>query len=288
MSAADDFEHKVRADDAAIELAGAAIDVARTAYPHLDEAFYLAQLDKLADSVIASAPQGTEQHISALKAVLFEQFGLRGNTGDYYDVRNSYLNEVLERRQGIPISLSLIYLEVGWRSGFAMAPVSFPGHFLVRLDEGNGLSEKEDTPLLVDPFIVDPFNGGAIVALEALTAQLARATGDEQTAKHLLPKALQPCSRREMLARILQNLEAIYTQKNAWESALTIADLAVRLDPRNASAVRKRGALYAHVGHGQAAIADLERYLAMDKAAEDASRIKALIARLRGATGRLS
>ncbi|MBT6275899.1 MAG: tetratricopeptide repeat protein [Chromatiales bacterium] len=270
MSGADDFERRVRGEDAKIDLAGAALALARTCYPNLDEAVYIGQLDELAAAVNFERADTDEERLAAISTALFSDFGLKGNADDYYDVRNSYINEVLDRRLGIPISISLIYLEVGWRLGLKLAPVSFPGHFLVRLDVGLDL-----------PLMVDPFNSGSLVGPEALLTQLAAAVGSADKAVQMLPRALWPSPRREVLARMLRNLDAIHAHHKDMESALIVSDLAVRLDPMNPSAVRKRGALYAHVGYTAAAVADLERYLYIAKDASDKVHVRALLAKLK-------
>lgn len=165
------FAHVVARPDDEIDLAAAALLIAEREYPGLDVSAYLARLDDLARRARARGGD-----VAALCAVLFGELELRGNTGDYYDARNSFLNDVLDRRIGIPITLSVIFLEVGWRLGLDVEGIGYPGHFLVRA-EGR---------------ILDCFNGGAEVDLATLEQRHVARAG-----------------KREILVRMLGNLARI-------------------------------------------------------------------------------
>src|SRR4051812_26816935 len=138
-------------DDARIDLARACLMIAQDAYPELDLERYLGEIERMALRLRSRLPQanGAEERIVALNEFLFGELGFRGNAGDYYDPRNSYLNEVIERRTGIPITLAVLYMELGRRIGLPLQGVSFPGHFLVRLRLRGGT------------LVLDPFAGGA-------------------------------------------------------------------------------------------------------------------------------
>ena len=152
-----------------IDLARASLAVAREEYPELDEGRYLKVLDELAAGVNGGLPPGAsiERKVGRLNSYLFHQLGFTGNRDDYYDPRNSFLNEVLDRRTGIPLTLSIVYMEVGRRCGLRIEGVGFPGHFLckVHLDDGQ--------------LVVDPFSRGQLLGMDELKRRLLAAVGDQ-------------------------------------------------------------------------------------------------------------
>ena len=182
----DRFVALVQGDDEAIPLDEAALLVAAHAYPALDVAAEQARLDGLADSCPEPTLDGLRRH-------LFEDFGLRGNTHRYGDPRNSFLNDVLTRRMGIPISLSVLTMEVGRRLGVTLTGVGLPGHFLVR-HEGDGR-------------LLDPFNGGRSVDVEDCAA-LYRALHGARAS--FGPHLLAPAGNRAIVVRMLANLRQLY------------------------------------------------------------------------------
>jgi regulator of sirC expression with transglutaminase-like and TPR domain len=252
-----------------VDLARAALAIAREEYPDLDEARYLRTLDEFAARVMRGLPAGAlaERRVGRLTSVLFHELGFSGNEADYYDPRNSFLNEVIERRTGIPISLSVLYLEVGRRCGLRADGVLFPGHFLckVTLDEGE--------------LIVDPFHRGQILGLPELKRRLAAAMGEEA---RLDRRLLRPARPREILSRMLQNLRSIYLNKRDLPRALSCVDRLLLFLPDDARALRDRARLYEMLGGAQAAVADLERVLGLDPDAADATALRARLSRLRG------
>ena len=260
------FEELIHCDDADIDLARCALTFAQHRHANLDVPRFLARLDGFAESVTALSPSNTNEWLEALSSVLFVQGGFRGNTGDYYNPSNSYLNEVLDSRLGIPITLSLVYLETAWRAGCTVAPVSFPGHFVVRL-------EGDDSA----PVFVDPFHGGHRVDKAGLRAQLQQIAGEAAANSVPMEAAVTAVSKREVLARMFRNLLGIYTSTEALEDALQIADFAVRLIPDGALERRTRGLLYWQVGHATAAMADLVAYRRLVPNADDASQIDQLL-----------
>ncbi|HYZ88712.1 MAG TPA: transglutaminase-like domain-containing protein [Myxococcales bacterium] len=258
-----------------IDLARAALAIAREEYPDLDEARYLRALDELAAQVMRGLPSGAlaERRVGRLTTVLFHELGFSGNDVDYYDPRNSFLNEVIERRTGIPITLSVLYMEVGRRCGLRVDGVLFPGHFLckVTLDEGE--------------LIVDPFHRGQFLGLPELKRRLSAALGDQARFDR---RVLRPARPREVLARILQNLRSIYLNRRDLPRALSCVDRLLLLAPDDSRVLRDRARLYEMLGGAEAAAVDLERVLSLDPDASDASALRARLTRLRGSASLLN
>jgi regulator of sirC expression with transglutaminase-like and TPR domain len=252
-----------------IDLARAALAIAREEYADLDEERYLRALDDLAAQVMRALPPGAlaERRVGRLTSVLFHELGFSGNEADYYDPRNSFLNEVIERRTGIPLTLSVLYMEVGRRCGLKIDGVLFPGHFLckVTLDEGE--------------LIVDPFHRGQILSLSELKRRLIAAMGDEARFDR---RVLRPARTREILSRMLQNLRSIYLNRRDLPRALSCVDRLLLFAPDDVRVLRDRARLYEMLGGEQAAAGDLERVLSLDPNASDARTLRARLLRLRG------
>ena len=263
------FTALVSGPEAELNLAEAALLIAQEEQPNLDVAHYLQRLDQLADAVRAKLPESPtpQDRIQALNTHLFFEEGLRGNAGEYYDPRNSFLNEVLERKTGIPITLSVLYMEVGRRLGLSLAGVGFPGHFLVKYVG----PDKEQ--------ILDPFAGGAAVTEEQLAAKLKSMYGDNNPFMAQIPQLLTPATKKEILIRMLRNLKGVYLQKGDFERALSIIDRILLLAPDFAIEVRDRGAVQQRLGRMQGAVRDFKKYLELVPKAEDAANIRALIQR---------
>ena len=263
----DEFAALVTAGQAS-DLARGALVIARIAYPELDPRPSLERLDALAAAIRPRlAPDASPEAASAaLTGFLFGDCGFHGNQDEYYDPRNSYLNDVLERRTGIPISLAVVVIEVGRRLGLPLEGVGFPGHFLVRL-------AGRDGALLLDPF----FGGRPIDARELLARYRAFRGAD---VAGLPSDALEPAGPPAMLARMLRNLLRIHLERNDHERALVTVDLLLVLVPDSADEVRVRGLLYEHLECPAAALADFRRYLELAPHAPDAGRIRDRIARL--------
>jgi regulator of sirC expression with transglutaminase-like and TPR domain len=252
-----------------VDLARAALAIAREEYPQLDEARYLRALDEFAAQVLRGLPAGalSERRVGRLNSVLFHELGFAGNQSEYYDPRNSFLNEVIDRRTGIPISLSVLYMEVGRRCGLRVDGVGFPGHFLckVTLDEGE--------------LVVDPFNRGQLLGLDEMKRRLAAAVGDAARFDARVLRAVRP---KEILARMLQNLRSIYAVRNDLPRALSAVDRLLLLQPEDVRGLRDRARLYEQLGGGPAAAADLEKVLELEPGASDAGALRARADRLRG------
>ena len=250
------------------DLARAALAIARIAYPDLDPAPYLRQLDGLAAAVRPRLhPGGSPEAAAAeLAGYLFGECGFRGNQEEYYDPRNSYLNDVLERRTGIPITLSLVLIETGARLGLGIEGVGFPGHFLVRVAGSRG------------PLLLDPFYGGRPIGERELLARYRTFVGSDAPA--LPPDALATTGTPAILTRMLRNLLRAYLDQKDHAHALAAADLLLVLVPDSADEVRVRGLLYEHLECFGAALGDFRRYLELAPEAPDAERIRERVARL--------
>jgi regulator of sirC expression with transglutaminase-like and TPR domain len=189
-----------------------------------------------------------DAQIAALNAYLFEELGFSGNREHYDDARNSFLNEVLDRRTGIPITLSVVYLEVGRRAGLHLEGVNFPGHFLVR-----ALGEPG-----ADDLIIDPFHGGALLSEIDCRQLLRQHVGDEAAFD---PTLLAIATRQQIIVRMLVNLKRTYVRMRSFPQARFIADLLLTVDPSALAELRDRGLLAYHMEDFAAALRDLEAYL---------------------------
>ncbi|HLF28668.1 MAG TPA: transglutaminase-like domain-containing protein [Anaerolineae bacterium] len=257
-----DFAAAISSLDHQIDLARAALLFARDAYPGLDPDRYLHQLDVWADAIRpALASRRSEPPFEVLNDLLFDQLGFYGNDTDYYDPRNSYLNEVIERRTGLPIALSVIYLEIGWRVGLPVSGVGLPGHFIVRCD----LDKRT--------WFIDPFHRGDVLS-EADCARLVRqSVGDLPFS----PALLQPVTRRQIITRMLTNLQVIYVQHEQFAQARTVIERLLELDPAAPEHVRDLGLIHFRLGAFRRAIDLLVAYAALKPKAGDLNSIQQVI-----------
>ena len=242
-----------------------ALAIAHDAYPGLHVEHYLGEIDRLAADLREPVARCTtlEQRLALLRGHLHGRLRFRGNTDDYYDPRNSYLNDVIDRRLGIPISLAVILMAVGRRVGLALEGIGFPGHFLVRVGGGAGY--------FLDPFDVEPLDE---VALRSLAAQVAQ-EGITLTSDHL-----RPVSALAMAERMLANLQHAHERRGDHGQALLVCDRLVEIAD-SASRRRDRGMHALALGSRDAALADLEAYLAAAPHADDAARVRSLLQRAR-------
>lgn len=249
-------------DDERIPLSRAALTIARTEYPDLDIESYEGQLDALARRVRERLPRVADppQTIAALNVVLFAEEGLRGNRDQYYDPRNSFLNDVLDRKLGIPITLALVYLEVARRIGFPLVGVGMPGHFLLKHYDVEGRET-----------LIDAFSGGRVLSARECQERL-----DEIYAGQLplQPEFLLAVSRRQMLIRILNNLKNVYMTTRNFRKALAVVDLILAIYPRSPEDVKQRAMLRYSLGQMRGAADDLDDYLKMSPDASDADEIR--------------
>lgn len=255
--------------DEAIDLAQAALLIAREEYPHLEVGHYLSVLEGMAATARARlrGGEGPASRIAHLNQLLFGDLGFRGNLEHYDDPRNSFLNDVLDRRVGIPISLSAIYLEVGRRCGVPLAGVPFPGHFLVRY------AGPEPIEILIDPF-----HRGRLLTRDDCRVLLRERFGDRVPFR---PEILRRARNREILERMLANLRLVYEKESDFHRALRAQRSLVRLRPDSPVHLRDRGLLHVRVALFQEAADDLDRYLRLAPAASDAAAVRRQTARLR-------
>ena len=244
------------------DLAVAALMIARVEYPRLDAGPYLAELDLLGREAamrVAAASSAREDtpddvdpdsyaRVAALGDYLFGEQRFVGNEAQYEDPRNSFLNEVLERRTGLPITLALVYMEVARRAGVAVEGINFPGHFLVRCP---GRREYRD-------LIIDAFHGGALLTEEACRTLIGRhADEGDDWEPHPLGQATKP----QILARMLLNLKRVYVRMHSFPQARDVTELLLAVDPSALHERRDRGLIAYHLNDFSGALRDLQAYL---------------------------
>jgi len=247
-----------RSSDGRVDLAQAALLIAQEEYPDLEIRPYLARLDELAARA-APATKGLppEEAAAALVRFLYVDEGFRGNEDNYDDPRNSYLNEVLDRRLGIPITLSLIGMEVGRRLHLPLTGVGLPGHFVLRY------TSKGET-------IFDAYHGGQRLTLDDCREIVSRASGGVMT---LRAEHLRSATKLEILVRILRNLKGAYTRSADLHRALAAIERILILEPDDHSEIRERGTLLAKMGLATKALVDLETYLRLEPDAPDSDEV---------------
>ncbi len=257
-----------------IPLAHGALLIAREEYPQLEINRYLDRIAALAAQAEATIRGGenTVERVQLLSSFLFEDQGFAGNREDYSDPRNSFLNEVLDRRLGIPITLSLIYLEVGRRVGLNLYGVSFPAHFLVKAVDERG------------ELIIDPFNGGAILQVAEIRARLTQIYGQPV---ELAPAMLRAVSGRHILIRMLRNLKNIYFNASDYPRLLAALDRILIRDAGAMDELFERAALYERMECFKAALDDYQSFIGhapdhiqVDAARESVMRLVAQVARI--------
>ena len=261
------FYREIDRPDEQINLAKAALFFARSEYPHLDIEEYLNAIDTMAEELRDRLPE-TRYPLKVIQTInqyLFEDLGFKGNTSDYYNPSNSFLNEVIERRTGIPISLSVVYLEVATRLEFPMVGIGMPGHFLIRPDfEGAAI-------------FVDVFNRGEVLFEQDCQDRLQQIY---QRQVKLEQHFLAPVSNRQILARMVTNLKHIYLKLNQFAKALKTIEAILMLFPQNPQEIRDRGLVYYQLRQLPNACQDLEFYLAMLPNARDSHTIRQLLQKI--------
>jgi regulator of sirC expression with transglutaminase-like and TPR domain len=267
------FAEVIRAPEPGMDLARAALHIARIEYPSLAIDPYVDELNTLALRSHARVPDDPLHRLHRLREFLFEEERFRGNEEDYFDPRNSCLNDVLDRRVGIPITLSLVLIEVGRRVGLPVDGIGLPGHFVVGVDVGE------------DRVLLDPFNGGAMLTHDACSELAARAIGRRMMLKD---EHFAPVTKAQYLVRMLNNLKAIYCKQEAWPKALAVIDRLMLLHEAPAAELRDRGTVLMHLGECWLGIADWERYLTQHPAAPDVDAIRRRLRRVRQALSSLN
>jgi len=263
-----------------LDLAAAALVVAKIEYPRLDPRVTIDQLNALGDRAarqidrLEDAPVRTR--LAELSRFLYAEVGFAGDRAHYGDFRNSLLNVVVERRLGIPISLALVYTEVSRRCGIEVFGVSFPGHFLVRVPDDAGREGG-------DAIILDPFGGGREMDELACHELLERQIGESVAFDQSL---LAPCTGRQWLARMLNNLKRTYVEQRSFPQALLATELLYAVDPASGTGLRDRGLLAYHLDDFPSALRDLEQYLRLrnwqERDREERDRVVEHVKTLRG------
>ena len=279
----DPFAQLLGGDDSRIDLARGCLMIAQDAYPGLDVDRYLGEIERMAIRLRARMPQANaaEERVVALNQFLFDDLGYWGNTDDYYDPRNSYLNEVIDRKTGTPISLSILYMELGRRIGLPLEGVSFPGHFLVRLRLRGGM------------LMLDPFAGGAPQSENELRARLQRVI-PEGVARGVavadlpLEQFLEPASNRQILTRVLRNLKGIYREKDKPERMLEVLNRMLVVAPDASSELRDRGYVYQRLECWRPALKDLSDYVEREPEAPDLDDVRVKLMELSALCARLN
>jgi regulator of sirC expression with transglutaminase-like and TPR domain len=216
-------------DDDQIDLAEAALLIACTEYPQLERGRVLKRLDELASQLTARPENPPLSNIGALNELLFEKEGLSGDEEQYDDPRNSFLNDVLDRKKGIPITLSLVYMEVARRRELPVVGVGFPGHFLVKY-----LTATAE-------IVIDPFHRGALLSREDCLERLQAHFGNEAELK---PDYLAASTHKQILARMLNNLKGSYFRRHMFAKVLTMIEMSLSIDPGSRQDIRDRGMVY--------------------------------------------
>jgi regulator of sirC expression with transglutaminase-like and TPR domain len=253
-----------------VRVAEVALWLAKSQYPSLDVQAYLGRLDSWAAEVRARLPSQptAEQIVLTLNEYLFEELGFEGDMDSYYDPRNSYLNEVMDRRLGIPITLSIVYLDVGCKAGLPLEGVSFPGHFLVKFSVQQG------------EVVLDPFSRGVSLEEADLEELLTRAEVSLHAARSSLTQLLAGADVRDVLVRMLRNLKGVYLHKKDLHKTLHMMDLIVAVRPDTPFEYRDRGRVYQELECFGAALADYRHYLELSPRADDAEEIRGRIIEL--------
>ena len=255
--------------DAEMDLARAALLVAKEEYPQLSVDLYLARLDQVAEEVKDRLANETAPLIVLGEVIdtLYTRRKLSGNREAYYDPRNSFLNDVLDRGVGIPLTLGIVILEVSWRLGLPLEGVKFPGHFLIRYTG----SEVR--------LLIDPFDGGRIRFEDDAQQLLDQGYGGMVSMREAF---LRPSTKRDMLVRLLTNLKGIYTKIGDDRRSLAVVERLLMIMPTAPLVSRSRGMLLAKLGRHEEAARQLEAYLRVSPTADDTYNVQKLVRELRG------
>ena len=253
----------------------AALEIARIEYPGLDIEPFIEILDSHAAELSErlAGRSGGPAYVAAANQYLFEELGFAGNTAHYYDPRNSCLNEVLTARTGIPITLAVVYLEIGRRLAQPVYGIGLPGHFLVQYRDAKYAA------------FIDVFHGGRLLAAEECFELARQTTGaplDDDS------RMLSPASNRNIVTRMLHNLRAVYLQEQAHGKLLQTLDLLMAAHPQAADEYKLRGLVHLRMRHTAAARRDLETYLRLAPAAQDRPEIERRLRSLRSYQARLN
>ncbi len=264
--------------DDELPLLDTALLIARDEYPQLDAAAYAATIQGYADSLKPKLSPGADlpATLTTINRYLFDELGFAGNNTQYDDPRNSYLNEVFDRKLGIPISLAVVQIELMRRLGLPLDGISFPGHFLVRLPVDDGI------------LVMDPYNKGRPVSAEELKERASPHLGGHAPDDVQLIEILAPATHRTILARMLRNLNGLYLHSADWERVARTADRLLKIAPETAEALRDRGLAYRELGYDKGAREDLARYLQVLPNADDGDAVRSVLVEISGSRSLLN
>lgn len=254
--------------DEELDVAEAALWIAKEEYPELDVPFERGRLRNLAlaGAERAARHENPFARLDEVQTYLYEELGFRGNAESYDDPRNSFLNDVLELRTGIPLTLSVVFLEIAREAGFEVRGIGLPGHFVARVS------------LRGRTILVDPYHRARVITRDDCRDLVARSTGRPSLFR---PEQLDGVAGRSMVGRLLLNLKHVYVNKGDYAKALGVVERLLMVSPENTRELRDRGFLQAHLGHSNEAIRDLERYLRLAPKAADFESVKGRVAWLR-------
>ena len=269
-----EFSQIAYLSDERVNLVEGALLIARAAYPRLEESYYLDRLDQIASRVKQhiSVENNPADKIAGINQVLYEEEKFQGNQENYYDPDNSFLNRVFDRKTGIPITLSLIYIEVARRLGLDVRGIGLPGHFIAAMYHESG------------NFFIDPFNGGEIRTLDECLDIVRRYTHESGTAEL---RWLQPISRKELLVRMLRNLKHIYARQGNDTMLFRVIHWILTLQPDAPPELSARAMLYELMGNPGRAVKDWEQYLAVVGDHESVYKVRARISELEKQSSRI-
>ena len=263
-----DFARLVQRAEEEFNLDEAALLIARTEYPDLIVADQLGRLDALAFRLQGDLSCPAIENIQSMNKFLFKEEQFRGNEEEYDDPRNNYLNDVLDRKVGIPISLSLIYIEVARRRDLPVMGVSFPGNFLVKYRTDH------------DEILIDPYRQGRILTRQDCKELLKAQFGDEAELK---PEYFAASTKKQILARMLNNLKGSYVRRHDFTRVLTVIQLALVLDPQSSQEIHDRGMMHFLMRRYKEAQADFKTYLNLTpRDHPQAVEVAQLLHRIRG------
>jgi regulator of sirC expression with transglutaminase-like and TPR domain len=259
---------RLAAGERPVSLARIALEIAADAYPDLNVEAYLARIAELTERVRPRCPRSASVRdiLGQINWVLFVEEELRGNHEEYYDPRNSYLNEVLDRRLGIPISLSVLYWAVAEPLGLAVGGANLPAHFMLRVEDRDGT------------WFVDPFHSGAVMSREMCRRRLSEIL---QQPVELDEAMVAPCSIATIVSRMLRNLKAIYLRAEDLPSAVPVQRRLAAINPLDADELRDLGVLCLRAERPGEAVDPLEAYLAASPSDDRAPEIATLLATAR-------
>lgn len=240
------FAQMMAREEHEISLVDASLLIAKTEYPHLDLKAQRERFTRLARELEAEPEYSPLTNIEALNDLLFRKEGFSGNEDDYDDPRNNFLNDVLDRKTGIPITLSVVYMELGQRHQLPIQGVGFPGHFIVKY----AWTSKD--------ILIDPYHGGAILSRNDCANLLKSHFRDDA---ELLPEYLAPSTKKQILARMLNNLKSSFFRREQYDRVLTMVEMGLAIDPASRQHVHDRGMVYFLLRRYAQAAADLNAYL---------------------------